>query len=188
MDLVALNIDGREGTSGTKVLARTTADTTALVDHRNLGTRLIAIGTNHLDSTTRTMAGTVATRMTIGQRHTVLCHPHGMTQLRRGLLCQRDQSDSTGWANRRTGVALDTAVAVLVTHNGLHERGQIRRRMQHIVRALADTKLASRTMLLEIARRDRTRRRDRCHALGCNLIFDNRQSAIDLNLPLSHSR
>lgn len=80
MPLVSLDVYRTERTCGTKVLACPATDATLSVYHRNLG-RLIVIGINmhHKDGSRRTVARTVATFNSIGNRQTILLNPYGMT-------------------------------------------------------------------------------------------------------------
>lgn len=77
---MSLDVYRTERTCGTKVLACSATYATLSVYHRNLG-RLIVIGINmhHKNGSRRTMARTVATFNSIGNRQTILLNPYGMT-------------------------------------------------------------------------------------------------------------
>lgn len=82
MLLMALHVDGTEGANRTEVLASSTTDTTILINDGNARRLLILrIHWHHGDGSYRTMAGTVSTRHTIGDRQTVLLYPYSMANL-----------------------------------------------------------------------------------------------------------
>ena len=159
MHLVSLHIDSAEGTGRTKVLAGTATDTLLLIHNGNqqqaLTRNLLIVGIqpassvlmhtslqgNHLDSSGRTMAGTVATGYAVGNRNTVVFQPYGMTHLRSCALFYGNGLNST----RRTDVAatgtFGSAVTALEAHLGLHKAVQAVAGTQHIVGAAVDTQL-----------------------------------------------
>lgn len=115
MNFVTFYIDGREWTAWAKVLTSTTTDATLLVDDWNLRTAWVfLVYRNHLDGTSRTVAGTVATRLLVGQHYTALLNPNGMANLRRRLLFQGQWLDGTCRTNLGATVTLWTAVAILI--------------------------------------------------------------------------
>ena len=75
-----LNVYRTERTRRTQVLACSATDATLSVDDRNLR-RLFVLGIHvyHQYGSRRTVARTVATFNTIGNRQTILLNPYGMT-------------------------------------------------------------------------------------------------------------
>ena len=87
MYFVPLDVDGREGTRRTDILTGSAANAGSLVDSRNHGRCLIIlVKGHHLDGTSGTVTGTVAALHLIGNGHTILLDPYGMTYLDRGFL------------------------------------------------------------------------------------------------------
>ena len=115
MHLVTLNIDSRERTRRTNILTGTTTDAGSLVDGGNQRRLLVVlIKLHHLDSTRRTMTGTVTTLHLVCQHHTVLLDPYGMTNLDGRFLYGRDRLDGTGRTYLRAAATLRSAKATLV--------------------------------------------------------------------------
>lgn len=82
MSLVSLHVDGAERACGTQVFAGTTSDATLGVDYRYAGrASVLSIRGYHLNGTYGAMSCTVTASYAIGQRYTVLLHPHRMTNL-----------------------------------------------------------------------------------------------------------
>ena len=125
------------------------------------------------------MTGAVATFNAVGQRNTVFLDPNGVSDLRRSLFLWLDEFDGTRRANLRTVVALGTAIALLVTHRRHHQRHQVGRGSQHLIRTFRHAELAARAVLREMLRRQCPRRCNRCLAMGRNLVFDGRKTTID---------
>ena len=193
---MSLHIDSAEGTGRTKVLAGTATDTLLLIHNGNqqqaLTRNLLIVGIqpassvlmhtslqgNHLDSSGRTMAGTVATGYAVGNRNTVVFQPYGMTHLRSCALFYGNGLNST----RRTDVAatgtFGSAVTALEAHLGLHKAIQTVAGTQHIVRAAVDTQLTGGAVFRQIPYRFRTRRGNQLFSLGLLLILNLGQSAI----------
>ena len=122
MHFVSFHINGTERTRRTKVFACTTTDTTFGVDDRNLQRfRIVGILRNHLDSTCRTMAGTITTLLTISVHDTVFWYPYGMTDLDSALFFLADRLDSTSRTYKRTLVTFRSAITALVRCFRLHE-------------------------------------------------------------------
>ena len=122
VNFMSLDIDGRERTGRTKVLAGATAYAPGLVDHGNHGREFVRfVELYHLDGTHRTMPFAVAAFHTVGNGYAVLFHPNGMAYLCARLLRQRDGLDGTCRADFSASVAFRTAVAALVAHRGLHQ-------------------------------------------------------------------
>ena len=79
---MSCHVDSTERTRRTKILTSSAADTLLYVHYRNLWRiRLFRIGRHHLNSSSRTMASTVATLHTIGQWHTILLYPYSVADL-----------------------------------------------------------------------------------------------------------
>ena len=83
MHFVSLYIDSAMRTSRTQIFTGTATDTASLVDSGNVGRFVILrVARYHLDSTCRTVAGTIAAFYTIGQYYAVFLDPYGMANLR----------------------------------------------------------------------------------------------------------
>ena len=163
------DIDGAEGTRGTKILAGTTAYTLLLVDHRDeqypFARNLLIVGIqptpavlmnaslqgNHLDSLSRTMAGTVTTGYSIGHRHAVVFNPYGMTYLSGCTLLLGDGLDGSCGAYIAASRTFGSTVATFEAHLGLHKAIQAVAGAQHIVGTAVDAQLARGTMLCQIS-------------------------------------
>ena len=119
------HIDRRERTGRTEVLTSTAADAHGLVDSRDAGAPLILwVEGHHLDGTRGAYAGTMAALHLIGDDHTVLLYPYGMTNLRARFLLQRDWADGIRRTYVGAAVTLRAAVAAFVAHHRLHQREQ----------------------------------------------------------------
>ena len=152
MTFMSFYIDCTERTCRTEVFARAASDATFNVHHRNLRRiRLLRIRGHHRDGSRRAMAGTVAAIYPIGERHTVLFYPHGMTNLNSRLICRSDFQYRTCRTDLRTFGAFRPAIAPFIRGLGLHQRRQFRRGPKHPVRTYRDTKLTARTMCSHIA-------------------------------------
>ena len=82
MLLMALHVDSTEGAYRTEVLTSSTTDIMVLINDWNARRLFILrIHWHHSDGPYWTMAGTVSTRHTIGNRQTVLLYPYGMANL-----------------------------------------------------------------------------------------------------------
>jgi hypothetical protein len=122
MLFVTFDVDGREGTRRTQILAGSTANAAGFVDGRDIGRLLvIRIARNHLNGSHRTVACTVATLHTIVDGHTVLLDKHGVTYLCGSLVLSLDGQNGTSGTNLRTTVALRATIATLVRHRGHHQ-------------------------------------------------------------------
>ena len=135
-----------------EVLAGTAADAFVFVHGRHLHLAVWAFVVYHLDGSRGAVTRTVATRYTIGQYHAILLDPHSMSDMDVGLCLACDGFDGTGWADLAATCAFGAAVAALKRHDGLHEVLEVSRRPQNVVRATRNTELASRAMLLHVAR------------------------------------
>ena len=137
MHFVTFDIDGREGSRRTDILTGTTTDTGSLIDsghHRRL--LIILVERHHLDSSCRTVTGTVATRHIVGDGHTVLLDPHGMTDLDRRLLNFVNQFNGSSWTNLRATRTLRTAMTTLIRHNRQHQVHQVTAGAEHLIRTV----------------------------------------------------
>ena len=151
MNFVTFYIDSAERTRRTKVFASTATDTTFGIDYRYLqGLRIVGILRNHLDSTSRTVTGTVAALLTIAIHDTVFCHPYCMTYLDSGLFFLCNRLDSTCRTYFRTLGTFRTTITTFVGCFRLHEVIQTTRRTEYLVRTCRDTQLASSTMLSQV--------------------------------------
>ncbi len=131
-----LYINGTERTGRTQILASTTTNATLRIHHRYPGRFfIIHILGNHLDSSGRTMTGTVSTTYPVRIHNTILSHPHSMTYLNSRLLSQICQTDGTGRTHLGTLHTFGTAISTLVRHLGLHQMFQITGRTQYLIRA-----------------------------------------------------
>ena len=133
---------------------------------------------HHFDGSHRTVAGTVAALHIIGQYHTVLLDPYGMANLRGDFVFVLDRLDGTSRTDLRTAVAFGSAIAQLVTHDGLHQVHQVAGGTQHLIGTLRDTQLTARTVMSHVLSRQRAGRRQRCLALGGYLVLNLGQSAV----------
>ncbi len=189
MHFVTFHIDGTEWTGWTEVLAGSAADAIGFVDGWDIyASGVVLVERNHFDGSRWTMAFTVSAIHTVRHRNTVLLDPHGMTDLCRTFVFHRDRSDGTSRTHFRALRAFRSAIATLVARSGLHERQQIRGRTEHAIRTSRHTQLASRAVLCHVLSRERTRRRDRCVALGSNLVLNHSQSSIYIAFALCQCR
>ena len=155
------HIDGAERTCGTQVLAGAATDTAFGVDGRYLrGTGHRRVGRHHRDGAGRAMARAVAASHAVGQRHAVLSHPYGMADLNGRLFGRRYFLNRARGTYLRTLRAFGAAITAFVRRFGLHERFQVGRGPQHVVRANRHAELTSRAMLREMAQAARARRHD----------------------------
>ena len=173
MHFITLNINRAERPRGAEVLASTAADAFVLVDGGDLYRAVWAFVVHHLDGACRAVACAVATRHTFFRRQAVLLNPHGMTNMLHGLLFPRDGLDGACGTHLAASCTFGAAIAALERHGRLHEMLQIGRGAQHVVRAARHAKLAGCAMLLHVARRDRSGRRDGCRALRGHLVLDD---------------
>jgi hypothetical protein len=180
---VTFDINCREGTCGTKILAGTATDAGSFIDSRNIGTQLVVrIERHHLNGSYGTVTSAVVALHAIVRRQTVLFNPNGVTYLDRGLLFHRDGADSPCRTDLRTEVTFRTTVAALIAHLRLHQGHQTRGRTKHLIGALGYTKLAARAMLGEVLCREGTRRNKGCLALRRLLVLDFSESSIHFQL------
>ena len=93
-----------------------------------------------------------------------------------------DLPDGAGRAKLGAAGALRAAVAALVGHLGLHEVLEVRRRTEHVVRALGHAKLAGRAAAVEILDALGSGGRDRDVPLGHFLVQDGGETAVHLLL------
>ena len=128
MYFMSLNHDGRLAVlTRAEVFTGTTADADGLIDRGHHGRiAVFRVKGYHLNSSSGTVAGAVATGHIIIDSHTVLLDPYGMTNLDGRLLNGRDGFDGSRRTNLRTARTLWTAVAALIRHDRLHERHQVR--------------------------------------------------------------
>ena len=151
MPFVPLDVDGTERTCRTKILACSTADATLGVDRRNLGRSLFfRFGDNHLNSSCRTMTGTVSAFYTVCIHHTILIYEHGMTNLYGRFFSHRQGAYGTVRTNLGTSYTFRTAIPAFVRHFRLHPRFYRRRRTQDIIGTSRYTQLTGRTMRSKI--------------------------------------
>ena len=135
MYFVAFHINSTERTRRTEVFASTTTDATFGIHYRNLQRLLVVrILRNHLDSTSRTMAGTVATLLTIAIHNTIFGYQYSMTNLNSGLLFICNRLDSNCRTYFRTLGTFRTAITTFIRCFRLHESRQAARRAKHLVR------------------------------------------------------
>ena len=188
MYFVAFYADGTERTRRTYVLASTTTDATFGIYCRNLQRlRIISILWYHLDSTGRTVFGTVTALYIVGIDDTGATMPLGMTNLCRRLGFLGDRLDGAGRTNFGTLGTFRTAIATFVRHFGLHELHQIARRTEYLVRTYLYAQLAGSTVLGHVLGTERTERSDRGLAVWHFLVFDGSETTVHLLLYfLSH--
>ena len=194
--LVAFHVYGRERTRWAEVLARSASDAHLLVDNGNhqacfllvlvLFLLCLGIERHHGDGAHRAVARAVAAGLSVGDGHTVLSYPHGVTDVYGCLLGACGELDGTRRTHLRAACALRTAVAALVRHFGLHEGVELCGWPQHVVRTLGDAQLARRTVLSHVPCRQRSRRSDACLSLGAYLFLYLCQSAVQLHLLLGY--
>lgn len=137
MDFVSLDVDSGKRPGRTEILTGSAADAAAFVDSGHVG-RLIVVGIagNHLDSSNRTVTGTVTALNTVAQGNAVLFNPNGMSNLGRCLILMAQGLDGSSWADLRTAIAFRPAVTYLVAHRGQHQVHEVGGRTQHLVGAL----------------------------------------------------
>ena len=115
------HIDSTERTGRTKILAGTATDTPLRIDHRNLWRiRIRRVGCDHLYSSRRTVAGTVAALDSVGQGYTIRFHPYGMANLYGRFVGGRDGAYGSGRADFAAFRTFRTAVTAFVGHFRLH--------------------------------------------------------------------
>ena len=132
MIFVSFNVDCGDRTCGAHMFASATANAFRFINTWHHGRVLvILVELNHGDGTGGAVARAVATRHWSAILGLVACGdaqevcPHGSTNLGRCLLLQCDGLDGSGGAHLRAAVALGTAVATFIAHDGLHEGEQI---------------------------------------------------------------
>ena len=134
---MSLDVDGREGTRRTDVLTGSAANAGSLVDSRNHGRLLVILVKGyHLDGTSGTMTGTVATLDFVGDGHAVLLDPYGMTYLDRGFLVLVDFHYSTCRTDFRAARTLRTAVPQFIRHDRQHQVHQVAAGAEHLIRTV----------------------------------------------------
>ena len=127
---------------------------------------------NHLDGTSGTLARAEATGTSVLHGYAGLTVPYGVAHLDGGALLDCDGQYGTCGAHLRATVALWAAVATLVAHLRLHQAVQLLAGAQHIVGAAVHAELAGGAVGLQVAGRERARRRDPLLPLG-SLLVDN---------------
>ena len=135
MRVIPFHINRAERSGGAEVLAGAAADAGVFIDGRHLHRAVRALVVHHRDGSRGTVAGAVAAADTVGEDHTVLFDPHGMTDMLHGLFFPRDGLDGAGGADLATARAFGTAVTALKRHRGLHEMLQVGGGTQDIVGA-----------------------------------------------------
>ena len=183
MYFVAFHINSTERTRRTEVFASTTTDATFGIHYRNLQRLLVVrILRNHLDSTSRTMAGTVAALLTIAVHDTVFSHPYGVTNLDSSLFFLGNWLDSTSRTYFRTLSTFRTTISTFVRCFRMHEVVQTSRRTENLVWTSRDSQLASRTMLSQVLCTEGSRRSDRSFTLRNMLVFNGSETTVHFQL------
>ncbi len=95
--------------------------------------------------------GTVAALHAIGQRHTILLDPYGVTNLRGGFLRCGYRAYSSGRTDFAALRTFRSAVATLITHFWLHQLRQVGGRAKYPVGAYRHAELAGSAMPGEVA-------------------------------------
>jgi hypothetical protein len=181
--LVTFDVNSGEGTSGTQVLASTTADALGFVDRRDVGAELIIrIKGHHLNGSRRTMARAVATFHAINDGDTILLNPYSVPYLDAGFLFVADRTNGSGGADFRTASAFRTTIASFVAHLRLHEGHQSGAGTQDTIGTLGYTELTTRAMLRQVLCRERTGRGEGCLAIRSHFILNLCQTSIGLQL------
>ena len=149
VNIVALNVDGTEGSCGAEVFASAASDALLFVDDRNnvcgihvdglivtvhpssafVLMQAFALG-HHLDGFGWTVASTVVAFLGFIGRDTVLAHPNGMAYLNRRAFLYRDGPYGFCGTYLRATVTLGSAVPTLEAYLGLHEVFQVATRTQ----------------------------------------------------------
>ena len=155
MYFVTFDVDGREGTRRTDVLTGSAANAGSLVDSRNHGRFLIIlVKGHHLDGTSGTVTGTVAALHLIGNGHTILLDPYGMTYLDRGFLVLVDFHYSTCRTDFRAARTLRTAVPQFIRHDRQHQVHQVAAGTEHLIGTFRHAELTTCTVLGEMVERE----------------------------------
>ena len=188
MHLIPLNINRAKRSGGAEVFASATAYAFVFIYGRHFHRAIRTFVVNHLDGSRGAMALAVAAADAVGQHYTVFLDPHGMTDMLRRFFFSRDGLDGSRRTDLAASCTLGATVAALKRHHRLHEVLEVSRGAQNIVWARGNAKLTCRAMLLHVACRNRTRRRDGCLAFRGFLVLDDRQTAVYLHLGLGHSR
>jgi hypothetical protein len=82
MHLMSFHVNGRQGSSRTKILAGTTTNATLHVDRRDeWRVIIILVERHHLYGPHGAMPGTISTLHLVGDSHAVFLHPYGMSDL-----------------------------------------------------------------------------------------------------------
>lgn len=132
MVFIPLYIDCAERTGGAQVLACSATDATFRIDNGYLMSFAVcsmavpvsmpmAFAFHHLYGTCRTMTGTIPAFHIIGQYHTVLSHPYGMTDLYRRFLCSGDRMYRTRRTYIGTLRTFRTAITAFIRGLRLHQ-------------------------------------------------------------------
>ena len=121
MHLIPFHINRAKRSGRAEVLAGTAADAFGRLDggdHYGLTVMLVF---HHLDSTGGAVAFAVAAADAVGEYHTVILDPNGMSDMDVGLFLACDGLDGTSRADLAATRAFGTAVAALKRHYRLHE-------------------------------------------------------------------
>ena len=121
MHFIPFYINRAERTGRAEVLAGTTADALVLVHGRHLYCAVRAFVVYHLDGSRRAVTCAVAAADAIGQHHTIVLDPYGMTHMDVCLLLTGNGLNGTSRADLAAAGAFGATIAVLKRHRGLHE-------------------------------------------------------------------
>lgn len=187
MLLDAVDDDGRDGTHGAEIFASATTDAALGIDNGGSHTTLfIGLEIDHIDGASGTMTSAVSAAHSFGSETIILDNACG-TDLDARFLSKVDEANGIVGTNFGTTVALGTAVAALVLHDGLHECVEISRGTQHTIGTSADAELARSAMLRQVARTLCARRNESALTLRNLLILNGGKTTIDLLFCLSES-
>ena len=121
MYFVSFHINRTERSGRAEVLTSATAYALVLVHGRHLHLAFRAFIVYHLDGTSGAMTCAIAATDAVGQHHTVLLDPNGMTHVDAGLFLTGNGLDGTGRADLAAACAFGATVTALKRHHRLHE-------------------------------------------------------------------
>jgi hypothetical protein len=158
MDFAAFDVDGLGGCRGTIVFALATTDALVFVDGRDT--------VDHLDGLGGTMTLAEATA------DAVVLEDHGVADADGRLLPFTNMLDSSRGAELAAAGAGEAAEALVESHGGLQEAVEAGGGAQHMLGALAYTKLAGGATTLEVFEANGASRLQRGFALGDGFVLD----------------
>ena len=121
MHFIPFHIYRTERTGWAEVFAGAAADALVLVHGGYLYCAVRTFIVYHLDGSCWAVTCAVAAADAIGQHHTIVLDPYGMTHMDVCLLLTGNGLNGTGRTDLAAAGAFGAAIAVLKRHRGLHE-------------------------------------------------------------------